>query len=89
MTLYLWWQGKAIKEKAIPITKKYCHKMDVQLLDDTISIKSTRIIWHNGQLRIKRIFSFEFTATGESRYEGKIEFINSQLISINLQIHQI
>ena len=85
---YLWWQGKAIKEKALPLVKDYCKKMDVQLLDDTISIKKTIPIWHNRQAQIKRTFLFEFTVTGELRYEGKIEFISDTLHSINLEVHQ-
>lgn len=85
--VYLWWLGKAIKERAIPQVKQHCKKFNVQLLDDTIAQEKTRLIWHNGQIRIKRQYCFEFTSTGEARYHGSISFINQTLEHINLDPH--
>lgn len=85
--IYLWWLGKAVKERAIPQVKLHCKKFNVQLLDDTISQQKTRIIWHKGQIKIKRQFCFEFTSTGEARYQGSISFINQKLDHINLDPH--
>jgi len=84
-----WWQGKAVKESAFFLVKQYCKKMDVQLLDDTIAIAKNRFIWQKGQLKVKRIFTFEFTSTGKARYQGKAIFIGSTLDSIFLDIHHL
>lgn len=85
--VYLWWLGKAIKERAIPLVKQHCKKFNVQLLDDTIAQEKTRIVWHRGQVKIKRHFCFEFTSTGEARYQGRICFINQKLEQITLDPH--
>ena len=87
LLVYLWWLGKAVKERAIPQVKQHCKKFNVQLLDDTISQEKTRIVWHKGQIKIKRQFSFEFTSTGEARYQGNISFMNQKLETINLDPH--
>lgn len=87
--LNYWWQSKAIKEKALLAVKQYCGKMDIQLLNDTIGISSTRLIWHKGAVKIRRCFTFEFTSTGKARYEGNIIFIKSALESISLDPHHI
>lgn len=85
--VYLWWLGKGVKEKAIPQVKQHCKKFNVQLLDDTVAPEKTRLIWHRGQIKVKRQFSFEFTSTGEARYRGNISFINHKLETINLDPH--
>ena len=86
---YFWWQSKAVKESAIIRVKRYCKEMDIQLLDETISTKKSRLIWHRNQLKIKRSFVFEFTSTGEARYEGEIIFLSHSMDSIAIEPHKI
>ncbi|TBR41104.1 DUF3301 domain-containing protein [Marinomonas agarivorans] len=85
----LWWHGKAVKELALVQVKQKCQAMDLQLLDDTISIHHTFPIWDRGQLNIKRVFKFEFTATGISRYTGTVQYIGKRMNTIHFEVHQI
>lgn len=85
----LWWQGKAVKELALPLVKRQCKKMNLQLLDETISIHKTKLTWYRGQPQLKRIFHFEFTSTGTARYIGTASFIGKKLENIDFEVHHI
>ena len=89
-TLYYWWSASGIKEIALAATKRHCQNMDVQLLDECIALNR---LWfkrdENGKNRVWRSYRFEFTVTGESRYDGRIILLGSKILSIQLDPYRI
>ncbi len=89
-TLFYWWSATGIKEVALAATKLHCQKMDVQLLDDCIALNR---LWFKrdeiGKNRVWRSYRFEFTVTGESRYDGRIILLGSKILSIQLGPYRI
>ena len=87
LLFFAWWQNTAISEQALSRAQKHCEKLQLQLLDDTVSRESWRPIWQNGTIKIKRTYRFEFTSSGKTRYLGKISFIGRNNVEIWLSPH--
>ncbi|GAB2527186.1 DUF3301 domain-containing protein [Microbulbifer agarilyticus] len=82
---WYFWAGMAAKDRVRRIVKDHCMKTGVQLLDDTVMLDRTRIKRdRHGQLRIQRRYEFEFTSTGERRYEGFAVLHGQRITQIQL-----
>ena len=83
-----WWQGDIIKRCALQYLYQYFREQDLQLLDQTIVLKG---VWPRrsdfGSLQLRRRYGFEFTSTGEERYQGLIELSGRRLQRIELEAH--
>lgn len=83
-----WWQGDMIKRFALQHLRQYFREQDLQLLDQTIVLKS---VWPRrsdfGSLQLRRLYGFEFTSTGEERYQGLIELSGRRVQRIELEPH--
>lgn len=83
-----WWQGDKIKNTALQYLYDYCRQQNLQLLDQTIVLKS---IWpqrsETGAFQLRRRYGFEFTSTGEQRYKGFVELSGRRLQRIELDAH--
>lgn len=83
-----WWQGDKVKSAALQYLYDYCRQQDLQLLDQTIVLKG---LWPRrntfGSLQLRRRYGFEFTSTGEERYQGMIELSGRRLQRIEVEAH--
>ncbi len=87
---YYWWYSKGIKEAALRAARRYCEKMDVQLLDESIVLRNMRPrIGQRRLLELQRRYQFEFTTTGEQRYLGEILLVGNRICRINLDPHRL
>jgi hypothetical protein len=63
--------------------------MDVMLLDDAVYLRG---LWFkrddNGSLRVWRRFMFDFTVTGEERYQGRIIMLGPRIVHSELEPHR-
>ena len=86
---WYWWRALGMKEVALASTRRYCQKMGVELLDDTVVL---RAFWlkrdPRGRVCMWRRFHFEFTSTGEERYLGRIVLLGNYVETIQLQPHR-
>lgn len=83
-----WWQGDKIKIAALQYLYDYCRQQNLQLLDQTIVLKGVRPHRNDsGALQLRRRYGFEFTSTGEERYQGLIELSGRRLQRIELEAH--
>jgi len=77
----------ATNAKARDVARAYC-KTDTMrkqfvLLDDSISMKSIKIIRKRGKLGFYRSYAFEYNHSDFQRYNGKIELLGYQVIKIH------
>ncbi|GAA5316459.1 MAG: hypothetical protein AseanaTS_16630 [Candidatus Pelagadaptatus aseana] len=83
------WQNAGFRDRALGLAKQQCEHRDVQLLDDTVSLKT---LWfgkdRRGNIGLRRVYEFEFTATGERRYRGEMSLLGTRLESVELEPHQ-
>lgn len=86
----LLWQNAGVRERAIGIARQHCAQVDVQLLDDTVSLVSLRPRRdRRGNFYIARRYEFEFTSTGDSRYRGELTLLGHHLYDLQLEPHRI
>ena len=75
LALITWWwfDTQRSQESAKTICKQICQQFNLQLLDDTITLIQIRWQWDSRYfLRLKRIYEFEFSDSGNNRQLGWI-----------------
>jgi hypothetical protein len=87
---YFLWHGLKVRERAFKYAAQHCTKESLQMLDQSVSFTGFGIIF-GGKIpvRLKRIYSFEFTVTGGERYKGRLEMAGVRLFKITLPPHKI
>ncbi|PXX93443.1 DUF3301 domain-containing protein [Marinobacter vulgaris] len=87
--VWYWWRAKAIKDFVLQAARNYCKKMDVMLLDEAVYLRG---LWfkrdENGRVRVWRRFLFDFTSTGEERYNGRIIMLGQRIVQMELEPHR-
>ena len=87
----LWWQNLKAREMALKQVKRYCEREALQLLDQSVALRRLSMARNpqTGQLGIKRRYGFEFTSTGDERYQGNVELFGSRLLRIEVDAHRV
>jgi hypothetical protein len=87
---WIFYDGMQVRERALRAGRDYCRNIGVQFLDDTVSRQRTGFARDaTGTLRIRRMYSFEFTSDGERRYAGEIVMLGSRVAGVQAQLHRI
>ncbi len=87
---WYWLQSRELKELALRRAARYCDDLGVSLLDQTVVLKSLGFGRNaRGTMCLRRRYEFDFTSTGEQRYQGEIRLLGKQVEAISLQPHRI
>lgn len=87
-----WWflSGLRVHELALRAGRDYCRQIGVQFLDETVSRERLGFARDaGGQLRIRRVYGFEFTSDGERRYRGAVTMLGARLEDVQVELHRI
>ena len=85
-----WYKTEKIKETALTATRLHCQAQQVQMLDDYIAFKSLGFKRDRaGKLQILRTYSFEFSSTGDERYNGRITMLGAAVASFYMEPYRI
>jgi hypothetical protein len=85
-----WYETEKIKEIALNATRQHCQAMQVLMLDDYIAFKSLGFSRSKGgKIQIIRAYGFEFTSTGDERYNGRIKMSGNRVESIYMEPYRI
>ena len=58
---------------------------DLLLLDDTVALASLRPGRDDeGRLRLRRVYRFEYSDTGNNRRDGQVTLLGSELVTLHL-----
>jgi len=88
--LAYWWDTSAAKDRARILAKQECESQNLQLLDDTVALKKTRLKrTNNGHILLMRHFNFEFSSDGEQRTQGELHLHGKKLTHLHLDVHRI
>jgi hypothetical protein len=88
-TLY-WFNGQQVKEQALKAVRAHCLSLDVQMLDEYVALNSIRLKRdRTGKMRLRRVFSFEFSSTGNERYNGVCIMLGRGVESIQMEPYRI
>jgi hypothetical protein len=90
IVLLYWWHSGNFKGRARALAVAHCQQFKLQLLDQSVVICG---IWPeidtSGKLTLRRKYQFEFTSTGEHRYQGFLVLSGMNLKSIELEAFKI
>jgi len=86
----LWADSLRARECAVQAGRSACKRYDLQLLDDTVSFARLRLGRdEEGQLKIARTYTFEFSDTGNNRRHGAIVMLGAELADLQLEPYRI
>ena len=73
-------------ERAVAHCKRLCEEHDLQLLDQTVSLKRLRPYWGSEGIRLRRTYGFDCSRDGVERLGGELTLIGTRLISSTLPL---
>ena len=90
--LFVWYvlASREIKERAVRAAFKHCESLSLRLLDQTVVLARIRIGRAGaGSIKFVRDYKFDFSSTGNDRYEGRIRMVGARVDSIHLEPHRV
>jgi hypothetical protein len=86
VAMLLWVDSLRARERAVQAGRAACQRYDLQFLDDTVSFARIRLARNqDGELRIARTYTFEFSDTGNNRRHGAIVMLGAELQDLHLE----
>jgi hypothetical protein len=84
--ILLWIDSLRARERAVRAGRSACERYDLQFLDDTVSFARMRLARNEeGELRISRTYTFEFSDTGNNRRQGAIVMLGGEVQDLHLE----
>lgn len=90
--IWLWLDSLKAREIGIKAAKSVCAEENLQFLDDTVLIRSLRLARDDdGQLKLRRIYAFEYSDTGDNRRAGSVTLLGEQveLLHVRPQLYVV
>ena len=88
--LLLWADSLRARERAIRAGRSACERYELQFLDDTVSFARLRLARnHDGELRLSRTYTFEFSDTGNNRRQGAIVMLGGEVQDLQLEPYRV
>ena len=88
--IFLWLDSLRARERAVQAGRAACRRHDLQFLDETVSFEKLRVARDaEGQLRIARTYTFEFSDTGNNRRQGAIVMLGGDLQDLHLEPYRL
>jgi len=85
-----WVTADKVKAIAFNSAKIHCQKLELQMLDEYVALHR---FWFKrddyGSMKAWRSFVFEFSSTGEARYQGRVIMLGEKVLSIELEPYHI
>jgi hypothetical protein len=86
----LWADSLRARERAVQAGRSACERYQLQFLDDTVSFTRLRLARdEDGQLRISRTYTFEFSDTGNNRRHGAIVMLGGEVADMHLEPYRM
>ena len=81
LIVWFWQSNLRYREFAILQCKRFCNEMNIQLLDQTVTLASLSLARnHLGKLRPRRKYNFEVSNDGVKRHRGCIILLGFRVI---------
>lgn len=85
-----WWRSRDAKAFALQYAAKRCRELDLQLLDQSMVLRKSRLrVGNNSFLHWHRRYDFEFSSTGHERYPGSVELAGNRLLGIEMSAYVV
>jgi hypothetical protein len=88
--ILLWLDSLRAREHAIEAGRAACKRYELQFLDDTVSFTRLRLRrGEDGQVKLARTYTFEFSDTGNNRRHGAIVMLGGDLQDLQLEPYRV
>jgi Protein of unknown function (DUF3301) len=88
--LLLWTDSLRARERAVRAGRSACERYQLQFLDDTVSFARMRLARNaDGELRIARTYTFEFSDTGNNRRQGAVVMLGGEVQDLHLEPYRM
>ena len=85
-----WADSLKARELAVKAGRSACERYQLQFLDDTVSFARLRLARdEEGQLKISRTYTFEFSDTGNNRRHGAIIMLGGYVADMHLEPYRM
>ena len=85
-SLWLWYDSLKAREAGVRASRAACQSEGLLFLDDTVAISS---IWpardDNGRLRLRRVYRFEYSDTGNNRRPGTVTLLAEKVLTLRME----
>ena len=86
----LWADSLKARERAIKAGRSACERYRLQFLDETVAFARMRLARDDeGQLKISRTYTFEFSDTGNNRRHGAIVMLGAEVADMHLEPYRM
>jgi hypothetical protein len=87
---FFWIDSLRARERAVQAGRSACERYALQFLDDTVAFARLRLARNeDGELRIARTYTFEFSDTGNNRRHGAIVMLGARLMDVQLEPYPV
>jgi hypothetical protein len=88
--IFFWIDSLRARERAVEAGRLACKRYALQFLDDTVSFSRLRLDRDDeGQLKLARTYTFEFSDTGNNRRRGAILMLGGELQDVQLEPYPV
>jgi Protein of unknown function (DUF3301) len=82
---WFWLDSIRVREAAVQAARSACAAEHVMLLDDTVAITAVKPQRDDdGRVRLKRVYEFEYTDTGDNRRKGTLVLLGRRVLMFNV-----
>jgi hypothetical protein len=79
------WMGlTAARDRAILEAQRLCNESNVQLLDQSVSLRALRLHRDEGHIGVERRYGFDLSTDGQSRQSGQIWLRGNRVVHVIL-----
>jgi hypothetical protein len=83
---WLIWDSLRAREAAVAASRAACTAEQYLFLDDTVAIESVRPVRDDdGTVRLRRIYGFEYSDTGNSRCKGSVILVGERVVLLRIE----
>ena len=82
------WDSLRAREAAVSASRAACAAEGLQFLDDTVAIQALRPVREDGTLRLRRVYGFEYSESGDSRHKGSVVLVGDRVLVLNLEFQR-
>ena len=88
--LAFWIDSLRARERALAAGRAACERNGLQLLDETVAGAGLRLARNEaGELRIRRVFVFEFSDNGNNRRRGSIVVLGGDVQDLYIEPYPV
>jgi len=85
-----WIDSLRARERALAAGRAACERNGLQLLDETVSGAGLRLARNEeGELRIRRVFIFEFSDNGNNRRRGSVVVLGATVQDLYIEPYPV